>query len=141
MLRYDLHRCRDHLYRHKSRLLLYRLARKNFPYMSHPYIYCHQDNSGLWHFSHQLLKNIWNLLSNNSSLPKVNDCMLCTMLSVILLVVPLMQTESPDEQLMDLPYPSLHSLPPPVGKQCQHFNDVTKTTQICMFMFIIFFKL
>ena len=60
--------------------------------------------------------------------------MLCTMLSVILLVVPLMQTESPDEQLMDLPYPSLHSLPPPVGKQCQHFNDVTKTTQSLMFI-------
>lgn len=35
-----------------------------------------------------------------------------------------MQTESPDEQLTDLPNPSLQSFSPPVGKQCQQFKDV-----------------
>ena len=60
--------------------------------------------------------------------------MFSTLQQFILLVVPLMQTESPDEQLTDIPYPSLHSFPPPVGKQCQHFKDVTKSTQVYKFV-------
>ena len=38
-----------------------------------------------------------------------------------------MQTESPEEQLTDLPKPSLQSFSPPVGKQCQQFKDVAET--------------
>ena len=67
-------------------------------------------------------------------------CMFSTLQQFILLVVPLMQTESPDEQLTDIPYPSLHSFPPPVGKQCQHFKDVTKMMPVCIIVLILIFS-